>query len=70
MNNRISQIVITELAKEKMILEERLETTINSSIDVLDKTKLIIKCLKDIVLSETMFVKWQNIITPQETKVE
>lgn len=65
MSNRISQIVITELANKKMILEERLETTINSNIDVEDKTKIVLECLKEIVLYETMFVKWQNIITPK-----
>lgn len=61
---RIAQIVTTELAKEKLMLEERLENAINSDIDIEDKLKLIKKTLKKIVLYEDMFVKWQLYITP------
>jgi hypothetical protein len=65
MDNRINQIIITELANKKMVFEERLENTINSNMDIEDKTKMVLECLKKIVLFETMFIKWGNITTPK-----
>lgn len=63
---RLGQIVITDLAKEKLVLEERLEKTVNSDMDIEVKLSIIKATLKEIVLGESMFVKWQNYMTPQD----
>lgn len=64
---RITQIVSGELAKDKLMLEEKIESIVNdASIDVYKKLNLIKKTLKKIVIIESMYVKWTNYITPQE----
>lgn len=60
---RIAQIVTAELAKDKMMLEEQLERVINSDEDIYVKLSLIKSTLKEIVVVESMYMKWNNYIS-------
>ena len=62
-------IILTDLACEKLKLEEEIQNCINDKVLPLETRIITIKtCLKEIVLIEQMIGKWTEYTTPVEKK--
>lgn len=66
--NRIIGILLTDLASDKLKLEEELERLLNSDVNVGKKVKLIKKLLINIVQNETSTLKLKSYITEPVNK--
>lgn len=66
---RLIEIVTADIAKDKLLLEERLENLINSDLDIEEKLNSIKDTLKQIVLIESMFIKWQNYMAAFKSNI-
>lgn len=64
---RIIQLVTTSLALEKMKAEEKLQSVINSNIDVDDKLNKIKEILSEIVNIDNMIRKWSEYLPNEES---
>lgn len=60
---RLFKIVMMDLNSDLLKLEDELETTINSSIDVNEKTKKIKKLLSNIAITEASITKFSSMVS-------
>ena len=60
---RLFKIVMMDLNSDLLKLEDELETTINSSIDVNEKTKKIKKLLYNIAITEASITKFSSMVS-------
>jgi hypothetical protein len=65
---RIFKIVMMELTSDSLKLEEELERTINSDIDVNIKTIKIKDLLSQIAITETSIAKFTNMVSTNNNK--
>lgn len=63
MNNRIIEIVLTDLSLDNLKLQEQLEKEINSGKDLNDKVLSIKNTLKSLVDNEIMITKFQQLVS-------
>ncbi len=65
---RMIEIILTELASDKLKAEERLQRLINdTTIDVVDQTDEIKSALDEVVRVDNMIAKWRSYTaTPQQ----
>jgi hypothetical protein len=61
-NNRVINIILTELSVENLKLQEKLEQQINSNNDIEKKVFSIKDTLRSITLNELMINKFQALI--------
>jgi len=68
--NRMINIILTELASDKLKYEEEMEKAINSSSPVSERVETIKSNLEKIVLTDLMVEKWRVLLqsSPEETK--
>ena len=62
---RMINIVLTELAADKLKLEENLQRLINSVDDVNKQVSSIKTVLREITMIDQMIGKWQSYTSPQ-----
>lgn len=62
--NRIINIMLTELASDKLKFEEEMEKYINDKSDIQTRVYNIKDNLKKIVLTEMMIDKWRSYTMP------
>lgn len=60
---RLFKIVMMDLNSDLLKLEDELETTINSSMDVNEKTKKIKKLLSNIAITEASITKFSTMVS-------
>jgi hypothetical protein len=60
---RLFKIVMMDLNSDLLKLEDELETTINSSMDVNEKTKKIKKLLSNIAITEASITKFSSMVS-------
>jgi hypothetical protein len=60
---RLFKIVMMDLNSDLLKLEDELETTINSSMDVNEKTKKIKTLLSSIAITEASVTKFSNMVS-------
>jgi hypothetical protein len=60
---RLFKIVITDLTSERLKLEEALESTINSKMEIETKVKTIKDILAKITINEASITKFSSMIT-------
>jgi len=61
---RIIEIVLTDLAKDKLMAEEEMQRLINNKdVDVVSNIALIKSKLNEVVLIEGMISKWKSYTT-------
>jgi len=60
---RLFKIVMMDLNSDILKLEDELESTINSNLDVNKKTKKIKKLLSKMVMIEASIVKFTNMVS-------
>ena len=60
---RLFKIVMMDLNSDLLKLEDELETTINSSMDVNEKTKKIKKLLSNIAINEASITKFSSMVS-------
>lgn len=60
---RLFKIVMMDLNSDLLKLEDELETTINSSMDVNEKTKKIKKLLSNIAITEASITKFSAMVS-------
>lgn len=68
--NRIIGILLTELATDKLKLEEELERLLNSDIKVNKRVKLIKKLLSEITINELNTIKIKQYIGVDEKAIK
>jgi len=68
--NRMINIILTELASDKLKYEEEMEKAINSSSPVSERVETIKSNLEKIVLTDLMVEKWRVLLqsSPEVTK--
>ena len=68
--NRMINIILTELASDRLKYEEEMEKAINGNNPVSERVKTIKSNLEKIVLTDLMVEKWRIMVqsTPEETK--
>lgn len=60
---RLFKIVMMDLNSDLLKLEDELETTINSSMDVNEKTKKIKKLLSSMAITEASITKFSSMVS-------
>ena len=60
---RLFKIVMMDLNSDLLKLEDELETTINSSMDVNEKTKKIKTLLSSIAITEASVTKFSDMVS-------
>ena len=60
---RLFKIVMMDLNSDLLKLEDELETTINSSMDVNEKTKKIKKLLSSMAITEASITKFSRMVS-------
>jgi len=60
---RLFKIVMMDLNSDLLKLEDELEMTINSSMDVNEKTKKIKKLLSNIAITEASITKFSSMVS-------
>ena len=60
---RLFKIVMMDLNSDLLKLEDELETTINSSMDVNEKTKKIKKMLSSMAITEASITKFSSMVS-------
>ena len=60
---RLFKIVMMDLNSDLLKLEDELETTINSSMDVNEKTKKIKTLLSKIAITEASITKFSDMVS-------
>jgi hypothetical protein len=60
---RLFKIVMMDLNSDLLKLEDELEMTINSSMDVNEKTKKIKKLLSNIAITEASITKFSTMVS-------
>ena len=68
--NRMINIILTELASDRLKYEEEMEKAINGNNSVSERVETIKSNLEKIVLTDLMVEKWRIMVqsTPEETK--
>jgi len=67
---RMFKIIIMELTSDKLKIEQELERTINSDIEIDIKTKKIKDLLAKLVTTEASIVKFNIMLKPNENNEE
>jgi chaperonin cofactor prefoldin len=63
---RMISIILTELAKDKLVAEEQLQRLINDKSDVNENISNIKEILREIVLIDEMIIKWKSYTTNED----
>jgi hypothetical protein len=66
---RIFKIVMMELTSDSLKLEEELERTVNSDIDVNEKTIKIKDLLSQIAITEASIAKFTNMVSTNNNEL-
>ena len=67
---RIIDIMSLSLTKDKLTLDEELEITINSDLNLPQKEAEIKRLLKEIVLADDIILKWTEYTSQFTEKIE
>lgn len=59
-------IILTELAKDKLVAEEQLQRLINDKGDVNENISNVKEILREIVLIDEMIIKWKSYTTNED----
>ena len=65
---RITNIILSDLGVENLKLHDKLETLVNSDMEIDTRVDLIKNCLLKIVNNENMVNKFSSLINNQESK--
>lgn len=60
-------IILTELAKDKLIAEEKLQRLINDKTDINENVLKIKDTLKEIVLIDQMILQWKSYTSDESS---
>lgn len=67
---KVLNIIVGELALEKLKLEAKLEDTVNSSITISQKVSEVQYLLKELVLNELSLTKFSSMLTQPNNNQE